>query len=93
MESETMFVIFLAVVSLVIVIANDFWKKGLVESAEKKGKKARRDLYINKTQWGMVAMLILGFGVYVYLLNHPELTDRDFGPLQPLIRLTFPKTR
>jgi len=54
---------------------------------------ARKDLYVNKTRWGMVAALVVGLGVYAYLLNHPELTNRDFGPLTPLTHWLFAKPR
>jgi len=66
MKPEVVLVVFLGVVSLMIVVANDWWKRRLVGKAEKKSKKVRKDLYDNKTRWGMVAMLALGLGAYAY---------------------------
>jgi hypothetical protein len=79
-------------VALLIVIANDYGKRRLIEDAEKEGKKPRRAWYANKTDWGMVVGLLVCFAIYSYLLNHPELTDRDFGPFTPWVRFTFPKS-
>ena len=63
MKPEVILVAFLGAVSLLIVVANDWWKRRLVEKAEEKGKKVRKDLYVNKTRCGMVAIVALGLGV------------------------------
>lgn len=93
MKPEIIFVVFLGVVSLIIVVANDWWKRRLVKKAEGQGKRARKDLYANRTQWVAVIIAAVGFGVFVYLLSRPDLTDRDFGPLTPLIRWLFSNPR
>jgi len=89
MKPDVVLIVFLGVVSLMIVVANDWWKRRLVNKVEKRGTKARADLYNNKTRWGTVALIALGLGAYAYFLNHPELTGRDFGPLTPLMRWLF----
>jgi hypothetical protein len=86
-------VFFIAVVALCFVIADDWWKRRLVKKAEAKGKMARKDLYVNSTRWGMVAVLIVALGAYACLLNRRELANRDFGPLTPLMHWLFAKHR
>jgi hypothetical protein len=65
----------------------------LVSTAESKGKKARRDLSLNKTQWGMAPVLALAMAAYAYVLNDPLLLQKvktwDLAPLTPLVRWLF----
>jgi hypothetical protein len=91
MKPETLLIFALGVGALMVVIANDWWKKRLVEKKEKKNQKVRKDLRNNNTQWLLVVFLLLGIGIYAYLLNRPDLTNRDFGPITPLMRWLFQK--
>jgi hypothetical protein len=47
----------------------------------------------NRTDWRIVAFLIVGFVVYLFLLANPQLTNRDFGPLDPLMKFLFAEPR
>jgi hypothetical protein len=89
MNSTSILVVVLGALALLVVVANDWWKRRLVKIAEKKGTTVRADIHNNKTPLTRIVVLILGIGVYAYLLNHPELTNRDFGPLTPLVRWMF----
>ena len=93
MKPETGLVVFLGIVALIIVVVNDWWKRRLVQKAEGKGKKARKDLHTNNTQWGVVVAIALAIGAYAFLRTHPDLTSGDFGPLTPLIRWLFSTQR
>ena len=80
MKPEVVLVVVIVIASLIVVVANDWWKKCLVSKAESKGKKARRDLYLNKTQWGMVLVLALAMAAYAYVLNDPLLWQKVKRP-------------
>jgi len=91
MSFETVLVAVLVGIALIIVVVNDLWKRGLVEKSRSQNKNGNPDWQNNKTQWSMVVALIAGAGLYIYLLNHPELTAGDFGPFTPWVRHLFDK--
>jgi hypothetical protein len=93
MNERAILVVVLGFAALLIVIADDWWKRRLVRRAEEKGKKARADLYVNKPRWSIVIAIAVGLITYAYLLTRPDLTNRDFGPLTPLVRWFFSNTR
>ena len=93
MSSEALLIIVLMGGALLIVVLNDWWKRQLVSRAKADRREIRQDWLVNKTQWGRVGVLAVVGLIYVYLMNHPELTDRDFGPLNPLVEWLFRKPR
>lgn len=96
MKFEVILVLLFVGSTLLILIANDWWKKRLVRKYERKGKKVDPGWYINKTEWAVVAAVVIATGVYAFLLANPELANRDFGPLNPIIEWLFrdpPKPR
>jgi hypothetical protein len=77
------------VLALAIVIANDLWKQHLVRRAQLRGKRISDHWRQNRIDWRFVAVLIVGFAIYIYLLANPHLTNRDFGPFNPIIKHFF----
>ncbi len=70
-EFVVMGILFFA--ALAIVVANDWWKRRLVEKAivqsKKSGKRKRirPDLLVNQTDWSMLAVLAVGVPAFIVL--------------------------
>ena len=91
MKPEALLILVLGGGALIIVVINDWWKQRLVDKARAERRSVRRNLLANKTQWGMVVALVIGFGLYAFLLSNPVLADRDFGPLNPSVEWLLSK--
>ena len=84
MKFEVVLIMVLGGLSLLIVIANDWWKRRLVRKYESKGKKVPRKWFANKTDWLFLATIAIVLGIYAYLVANPELVKFDLGPLNPI---------
>lgn len=93
MKPEVVLILVLGIGALGIVILNDWWKRRLVDRAHGRRGTIRKDLLSNKTQWGMVIAIAIGIALYAFLLNNPEWTNKNFGPLNPLVEWFFKKPR
>ncbi len=80
---------FIAIASLSLMIVDDFWKRRLVARARKKGKPIPENWLKNRTDWRYILVLIIGSVFFLYLQANPQLTNRDFGPLNPIARWMF----
>ena len=83
----------LAIGSLSVMVADDWWKRRLVRIARSKGKPVPAHWLQNRTDWRILAFLIAGFVLYLFLLANPQLTNRDFGPLDPMMKVLFESPR
>ncbi len=72
--------------ALMVVIANDYWKKRLVAKAANEGRPARKDLHQNETSRSRVVAVVVALFVTGYMIKHPELADREWGILKPLMQ-------
>lgn len=79
MEPENLFalVVFLAAVG--VGILNDWWKRRLVEKAEKNHSPVRKDWKLNNADWSLTLSVVVLFGVVVYFWEHPALAEYCFG--------------
>lgn len=80
----------LAILSLTLMIADDWWKRRLVRKARAKGRQVPAHWLQNRTDWRILVCLIAGFVLYLILLANSHLTNRDFGPLDPMMKWLFP---
>jgi len=83
----------IAIGSLSVMVADDWWKRFLVRKARRKGKPVPENWLQNRTDWRILASLIAGFVLYLFLLSNPHLTNRDFGPLDPMMKWLFANPR
>jgi hypothetical protein len=78
---------------IAILLLNDIHKRWLVEKARSTGTRVRKHWLANKTEWIRVGTLIVGFAVYLFLLNNPQWIPtklpRPLRPLQPLMKWMF----
>lgn len=72
--------------ALIVVIANDYWKKRLVAKAATAGRPARKDLHQNETSWPIVVVVVVALFITAHMIKHPELADREWGILKPLVQ-------
>lgn len=80
----------LGVGAVIVVVANDWWKRRLVDKSRRQGEPARKEWLANKTNWGLTIALVVFLSLYAIVLNDPglvsELRNRDFGPLDSIIQ-------
>jgi len=87
--NETSWMAFMLVLTLVVIVANDLWKRRLVKRAEERSKPVAANWRNNQTNWKFLAFFVAVFLVFLYVRANPHLTDRDFGRFNPIIRHLF----
>lgn len=89
-RGRTVLLLVLGVGAVIVVVANDWWKRRLVDKSRRQGEPARKEWLANKTNWGLTIALVVFLSLYAIVLNDPglvsELRNRDFGPLDSIIQ-------
>lgn len=86
MDFETVTILIVAFGGLLFVIANDWWKRRLVRRAAIQGRDPRASWTNNETHWGAAIGLAVAFVVFIYVMQHKELIDGDWGVFTPLVQ-------
>lgn len=89
MNASSILICVLGFGGVLIVVLNDMLIRQSTHDA--RSESANPKNRSRETQWSLVITLVIGIAIYAYLWNHPELTDRDFGPLNPIRDHFFPR--